>query len=143
MSRRCGWTVAACLTFGIGYGVASAQQSPATFWYMSQFQVDWRLADSLQYLLRSYQLPIAQEAQRQGGDLLDEKWLFHHTGTEYNVIRLRRFRTWDAIENDTTFAAAYRRMYPNAGHRAAIDSAFGRIFQGAAHRDAIYVEVTR
>ncbi len=52
MRQRLGWTVAACLAFGIGYGVASAQQAPATFWYMSQFQVDWRLADSLHEVTR-------------------------------------------------------------------------------------------
>lgn len=137
------WSVIAVSGGVAGFTVGHAQQQPQPpFWYVSEFQVDFRMVDSLQRLLRTYTLPVAEEAKR-AGNLLDERWLIHHTASEFNVVRMRKFRTWDAINGDTTVSAANRRLFPDSTRRAAINSAFTGIFQASPHRDAIYVEVVR
>lgn len=130
---------AACLLAGFALGQTQPQQ-PQGYWYVSEFRVDFRLVDSLQKMLRAYTLPVNREAHR-SGDFLEERWLFHHTGDEYNVMRMRRFRTWDAIQNDTSFGAAFRRQFPDSARRAAINAAFTGVFQAAPHRDGIYTEL--
>lgn len=135
-------TLSAVSLFG-GYAVGhSEQQVHPGFWYVSQYQVDFRKIDSLQKLLRTYQIPLAEEA-RKAGVLLDEKWMIHHTGTEYNVLHLRHLRNWEAINGDTTVGNARRRLWPDSGRRADINRAFAEIYGAAPHRDAIYVPVVR
>jgi hypothetical protein len=130
-----------CVLAGYAIGYAKQQPQPG-FWYISQYQVDWRMADSLQKLLRAYTIPIADEAKK-AGNLLDDKWLIHHTGTEYNVMHLRHMRTWEALNNDTTVRVATRRLFPDSVQRATFSRAFTGIFQGGGHRDAIYIPVVR
>lgn len=141
--RHLFWPMIAVGGVVAGFTLGHAQQQQqAPFWYVSEYQVDFRMIDSLQRLLRTYTLPVVEEAKR-AGNLLDEKWLIHHTASEFNVVRMRKFRTWDAINGDTSVSAANRRLFPDSTRRAAISSAFNGIFQAAPHRDAIYVEVVR
>ncbi len=132
---------AACLFAGFALGQTQPQQ-PQGYWYVSEFRVDFRLVDSLRKMLQAHTLPVNQEAHR-SGDFLEERWLFHHTGGEYNVMRMRRFRTWEAINSDSSFLVAFRRQVPDSARRAAINAAFGGVFQGAPHRDGIYTELAR
>lgn len=126
-----------------GYAVGHArQQVHPGFWYLTQYQVDFQKIDSLQKLLRTYTLPLAEEAKK-SGVVLDEKWLIHHTGTEYNVLQLRHVRSWEAINSDTTVGRAMRRLWPDSGRRVDINRAFAEMLSGAPHRDAIYVPVVR
>ena len=130
-----------CLLSGYAVGLARQQPQPG-FWYVTQYQVDWRVVDSLQKMLRAYALPVIDEAKK-SGNYLDAKWLIHNTGTEYNVMYMRHMRSWEALNNDTTFATAYRRLFPDSAQRSSVNRAFSGIFQASPHRDAIYVPVTR
>lgn len=133
------WSVAA-VSLGAGYlfGQSRSAQQP-TFWYITEYRVPFAMADSLQRLIRIHTLPANEEARR-SGDFLGERWLFHHTGGAHTVLRMRQFRTWDAIENDTSVRTAFRRQVPDSARRAAINAAFAGILLREPHRDAIYVE---
>lgn len=117
-----------------------AQQTEAPYWYISTYSVDWRQVDSLQSLFRNYTLPIAEEAKKEG-KLLDYKILIHNMGNEWNVVLARKYRSWDDID-DAVLMPATRKLFPDSADRARVNAAFGEIYQGGAHRDAIYREVT-
>jgi hypothetical protein len=125
-----------------GYAIGHArQQVHPGFVYLTHYEIPFERVDSLQKLIRTYSIPMTDEAKK-SGTLLDEKWLIHHTGTEYNVLQIRHWRNWEAINADTTIGRAMRRLWPDSGRRVDINRAFGEMLAGA-HRDAIYVPVVR
>jgi hypothetical protein len=91
------WPLAAiaCLLLGVTFGFAQQSQQPTPYWYVTQYQVDFR-----------------------------------HTGSEWNVLRIRKFPTWAAMK-----------VFPDSTQRAANNRAFQSIFHASPHRDGIYVEV--
>ena len=139
--RRMLWPLAAlaCLLAGFTLGFAQQQQQPTAYWYLTQHQIDFRLADSLGRMLKT--VSGVNEERKRSGHLLEERWLLHHTGTEWNVLRIQKFPNWAAISDDAPVNAAFRKVFPDSARRDAITKAFGGIFQANAHRDAIYVEI--
>ena len=140
--RRMLWPVAAiaCLLVGFTIGFAQQQQQPTAYWYVTQYQVDFRLTDSLSRMLKAHRTPFVEELKR-SGNLLEERWLLHHTGSEWNVLHIRKYPTWAAMNDPATANAALRKAFPDSVRRAAINNAFQGIFQASAHRDGIYVEM--
>jgi hypothetical protein len=60
-----------------------------------------------------------------------------------NVVIIRKYSSFDAINSDTTFAAAMRRITPDSTKRKAVNDAFNSIFGSGLHHDEIYAEVTK
>ena len=82
------------------------------------------------------------EELKRSGHLLEERWLLHNMGTEWNVLRMQKFPNWGAINTiGTASDAAFRKVVPDSTRRQALSKAFGEIFQGNAHRDLIYTEI--
>lgn len=136
------WPLAAiaCLLVGFTFGFAQQTQQPTAYWYVTQFQVDFRLADSLGKMLKAHRTPVAEELKR-SGNMLEERWLLHHTGNEWNVLRIQKFPNWAAMNDNAAGMAAIRKVVPDSARRATINSAFRDIFQANPHRDGIYVEM--
>lgn len=103
-------------------------------------RVPFERVDSLRKLLKETQ-PIAVEAKRRGG-ILDDVWLVHAWGGEYNVVQMTTWKSWAAI-GDTTlgFDAATRKVYPDSVARKKINDRFNWVFNGVAHVDNIYQKV--
>lgn len=141
--RIVGAVALSALSLVSGYTLGNAQQQVHPgFWYVTQYQLDFQKVDSLQKLIRTYSIALADEAKK-SGTLLDEKWMIHHTGTEYNVLQMRHWRNWEALNADTTIGRAMRRLWPDSGRRVDINRAFAEMLSAAPHRDAIYVPVVR
>ena len=103
-------------------------------------RVPFERVDSLRKLLKENQRVVA-EAKRLGG-ILDDVWLIHAWGGEYNVVEMTTWKSWAAIE-DTTLGieAATRKVYPDSVARKKIDDRFNWVFQGVSHVDNIYRKV--
>jgi hypothetical protein len=138
-TRRILWPLVAivCLLVGFTFGFAH-QQQPTPYWYVTQYQVDFRLTDSLSKLIKV--TSGVREEWKRTGVLLEERWLLHHTGDEWTVLHLRKYPTWAAITDNTPLMAAVRKAYPDSTRRTAIEKAFQDILT-TAHRDGIYMEM--
>lgn len=103
-------------------------------------RVPFERVDSLRKLLKETQ-PVTAEAKRRGG-ILDDVWLVHAWGGEYNVVQMTTWKSWAAI-GDTTlgFDAATRKVYPDSVARKKINDRFSWVFNGVAHVDNIYQKV--
>lgn len=103
-------------------------------------RVPFERIDSLRKLLKVAQ-PVTVEAKRRGG-VLDDVWLIHAWGGEYNVVEMTTWKSWAAIEDSTLgFGAAERKVYPDSIARKKIDDGFNWVFQGVPHVDNIYQKV--
>ena len=103
-------------------------------------RVPFDRVDSLRKLLKETQA-IVTEAKRRGG-ILDDVWLVHAWGGEYNVVEMTTWKSWAAIEDTTLgFNAAERKVYPDSVARKKIDDRFNWVFQGVSHVDNIYQKV--
>jgi hypothetical protein len=103
-------------------------------------RVPFERIDSLRKLLKETQ-PVVAEAKRRGG-VLDDVWLIHAWGGEYNVVQMTTWKSWAAIEDSTLgFGAAERKVYPDSVARKKIDDRFNWVFQGVPHVDNIYQKV--
>jgi len=96
--------------------------------------------DSLNKLVQAYTLPIAQE-QKKLGVLLDFKLLIHAHGGRDNVVFVRKLASWAAVEGDTTFGVAFRRVFPDSLKRVQIQAGFAWALGHTLHHDEIYREV--
>jgi hypothetical protein len=103
-------------------------------------RVPFERVDSLRKLLKETR-PVLAEAKRLGG-ILDDLWLIHAWGGEYNVVNMTTWKSWAAI-GDTTlgFDAATRKVYPDSVARKKINDRFNWVFQGVSHVDNIYQKV--
>jgi hypothetical protein len=100
-------------------------------------RVPFERIDSLRKLLKETQA-VLTEAKRRGG-VLDDVWLVHAWGGEYNVVEMTTWKSWAAIEDTTLgFDAAARKVYPDSTVRKRINDRFGWVFQGVTHVDNIY-----
>jgi hypothetical protein len=103
-------------------------------------RIPFERVDSLRKLLKETHA-IVTEAKRRGG-ILDDVWLIHAWGGEYNVVEMTTWKSWAAIEDTTLgFNAAERKVYPDSVARKKIDDRFGWVFQGVPHVDNIYQKV--
>ena len=136
--RRMLWPLVAltCLVVGFTVGFAQ-QQQPTPYWYVTQYQVDFRVADSLSKLIKA--TSAVREEWKRTGVILEDRWLLHHTGGEWNVLHVRKYPSWAAI-TDNAPMAAIRKVFPDSTRRAAVERAFQEILNGA-HRDDIYMEI--
>jgi hypothetical protein len=96
--------------------------------------------DSLRKLLKETK-PVLVEAKRRGG-ILDDVWLVHAWGGEYNVMEMTTWKSWAAIEDTTLgFDAASKKVYPDSVARKKINDRFNWVFQGVPHVDNIYQKI--
>lgn len=139
-THRIAWPLVAiaCLLVGFTFGFAQ-QQQPTPYWYVSQYQIDFRLTDSLSKLIKA--TSGVREEWKRAGLLPEERWLLHHTGSEWNVLHIRKYPSWAAIADQTPLMSAMRKVYPDSVRRAALEKAFQGIFDEARHRDDIYIEM--
>lgn len=119
-------------------GLAQEEEEPTAYWYVTQWQIPWAKVDSLRSLEEQYTPAIEEAAREVEGTLLDRKVLIHDTGTEWNVMILSKYPSWQAIRDDVN---VFERAFPDEAQREGIDEAFSWVFEGALHRDAIYVEI--
>ena len=100
-------------------------------------RVPFDRVDSLRKLLKETQ-PVLAEAKRRGG-ILEDQWLVHAWGGEYNVVQMTTWKSWAAIMDTTLgFDAATRKVYPDSVARKKINDRFDWVFQGVSHVDNIY-----
>ena len=103
-------------------------------------RVPFDRVDSLRQLLKETK-PVVAEAKRRGG-ILDDVWLIHAWGGEYNVVQMTTWKSWSAIEDTTVgFDAATRKVYPDSVARKKIGDRFSWVFKGVPHVDNIYQRV--
>lgn len=104
------------------------------------YRVPFERVDSLRKLLKETK-PLLAEAKRLGG-IVDDVWLIHAWGGEYNVVEMTTWKSWAAIEDTTLgFGAASKKVYPDSAARKRIDDRFAWVFQGVSHIDNIYQRV--
>jgi hypothetical protein len=112
---------------------AESQQYVST----TAFRVPFTRMDSLQKLLKATKA-VDQEAKRRGG-VVDNVWLIHAWGGEYNVLNITTWKSWAAIQDTALgFDAATRKVYPDSVQRKRIDDSFNWVFEGQPHVDNIY-----
>ena len=100
-------------------------------------RVPFDRVDSLRKLLKETQA-VTAEAKRRGG-IVDDVWLVHAWGGEYNVVQVTTWKSWAAITDTTLgFNAATRKVYPDSVARKKINDRFDWVFQGVSHVDNIY-----
>jgi hypothetical protein len=100
-------------------------------------RVPFDRVDSLRKLLKETQA-VTAEAKRRGG-IVDDLWLVHAWGGEYNVVQVTTWKSWAAIaDTNVGFDAATRKVYPDSVARKKINDRFNWVFQGVSHVDNIY-----
>ena len=133
MSRR---LVLPALLLCVFVPPVAAQQYVTT----TAHRVPFERVDSLRKLLKETKAVLA-EAKRLGG-IVDDVWLIHAWGGEYNVVEMTTWKSWAAIEDTTLgFGAASKKVYPDSAARKRIDDRFAWVFQGVSHVDNIYQKV--
>ena len=119
-----------------------ATEHSQVYWTVSSYQVDWPKVDSLRKLVQAYTLPTVAEAKK-GGTLLDYHFLIHAWAGRDNVVIMQAHSSFDAINSDSSFDVAFRRLNPDSTKRKMINDAFGAILSGGLHHDEIFTEVRK
>ena len=124
--------------------ISVAQQAtpPQPVWTVAYFQVDWPKVDSLRKLFQTYTLPTVDEAKK-AGTLLDYRVLIHSYAGRDNVVLMQKYSSWAAINSDSSFDVAFRRLFPDSTKRKGINDGFSWAFGNGLHRDEIYGEVLK
>lgn len=121
-------------------GQEMEEEEQQAYWHVAAFQVPWDRVDSLQTLVDQTQ-PVVERAI-ENGRLLDFKILIHDMADEYNVIEMRKYPSWAAIEEGPGFGEASEQVFDEATNEA-INAGFEWVYEGAsAHKDLIYTEAT-
>ncbi len=121
-----------------GAGQAYAQEEEGTerpWVYASFYKVPWERIDSLTKLQKLY--PWTEKAKEMGC-LLDRSVLVHAYGSEYNVVIMRYYASWEDIEGTGCGQRAFEALEPDSTRRAEVDAGFNWVYQGTEHRDEIY-----
>jgi hypothetical protein len=116
-----------------------SQETP--YWYVSSFMVPWSKMDSLEKLVKKYDLSILAEEKKRG-IILDYHYFIHHTGDEYNVVILTKSPSWAAIMDTTLGVVTLETIEPDKSKRDEINAGYKWIFDGVPHKDNIYRELT-
>ena len=124
--------------------ISVAQQAtpPQPAWTVAYYQVEWPKVDSLRKLVQTYTLPTVDEAKK-AGTLLDYRMLIHHYAGRDNVVIMQKYSSWAAIDSDSSYGVAFRRLFPDSTKRKAINDGFTWAFGNGLHRDEIYGEVLK
>lgn len=117
--------------------VAQEEADDTAYWYVSHYQIPWAKVDSLVSLEKTYSPQIREATTPEQTGVLDRKLLIHDTGTEYNVVIMTKYPSWNAIRAETDVLEL---VFPDEAERSTIQEAYGWIFEDTDHRDAIYVE---
>lgn len=123
----------------VGAAPAVAQQAeerPVV--YLTQYQIPWARTDSLSKLLRLYPEWLTRATAL--GYILDDEWLIHMHGDEWNVVHLRTFPSWKGFADQQPDWATevFRMVEPDSTKRAAFGAGLNWVFEGTQHRDNIY-----
>jgi len=119
----------------------TAQEKETPYWYVTSYKVDWSKIDSLSTLTKLYTNPVAAQAKKMGR-ILDFRVLIHHTGGEYNVVRMIKYPSWAAMGKGMGWADAFKVVEPTEANRKAVNASFSWIFAPLVHIDNIYGEAT-
>lgn len=145
LTRALRWSLAAtvalvlCTTQAL-VGQEMEEEEQQAYWHVAAFQVPWDRVDSLQTLIDRTQ-PVVERAI-ENGRLLDLKILIHNMADEYNVIEMRKYPSWAAIEEGPGLQEASEQVFDEATNEA-INAGFEWVYDGAsAHKDLIYTEAT-
>lgn len=134
------WLAALVAAALLSPAAAAAQEDEATaYWYVSEYQIPWEKADSLQALLDA-DTELVREAVRRG-HMVESMALLHHTGGEHNLVFMTKYPSWAAIDADPGLGPIAEELW-GADRRQARGDAWDWIFEtsGGAHKDAIYAE---
>ncbi|MDZ7692140.1 MAG: hypothetical protein U5K69_13580 [Balneolaceae bacterium] len=131
--------------FGLTWGTSDVQgqdqeNEETPYWYVSEYKIPFAKVDSLR-TLNEMANPVYQKAIDEGY-ILDYKVFIHHTGGEYSVVLLTQYPSWDAIGEGRRFDEVDQIAIPDSVKRQKIIDGFNWVYEGAAHRDNIYTEVT-
>ncbi len=113
-----------------------SQEQPVV--YINQNQIPWDRIDSLTTLLQSR--PQWTAKAKELGHILDEKFLIHMHGDEWNVVVITAYPSWTAFANLSPGwrGEVARMVEPDSTRRAAINAGYDWVFAGTMHRDNIY-----
>ncbi len=109
------------------------------YWYIMHVKVAFAKMDSLAKYHNDYYIPVVEEAKKQG-TILDEKWLQHHTGSEYTIVMMTKYPSWAAINVDW-FSEALKAIEPDKAKRKVYGDTFDYLFDGFIHYDEILTEM--
>ena len=129
----------ATMIFAVSVSDLIAQEADETpYWYVTQWQIAWPRVDSLISLEKQYSPQIREAVGPEETNLLDRKVLIHDTGTKWNVMIMNKYSSWSAIRDDPP-VNVMERVFPGEEGEE-ISEAYGWVFEGATHYDAIYIE---
>jgi hypothetical protein len=103
--------------------------------YATFLKVPWSEVDSLLKLSRY--APAILEKGKEMGCYLDQEMLIHHTGTEYNVVYMTTYASFDDLGPGDD-CGAFEAVVPDSTERAALDDGFEYVLDGYKHYDIIY-----
>ncbi len=103
------------------------------------YRVPFERVDSLRKLLKETK-PLLAEAKRLGG-IVDDVWLIHAWGGEYNVVEMTTWKSWAAIEDTTLGLGAAGRRCLLTLRLGSESTTASRGVQGVSHIDNIYQRV--
>lgn len=132
-------------SFVFAWGVSDVQgqdqeDKETSYWYVSEYKIPQQKMDSLRTLIDKSD-PVYQMAMDEG-NVLEYKEFFHHTGGEYNFVRMIKYPSWKAIDEGPGFGEVAEDAMPDSTKRQEIVDGFEWVFEGVAHKDNIYEEVT-
>ena len=109
------------------------------YWYVAEYQIPPQKMDSLRTLAKKSD-PVYEMAIDEGY-ILDYKELFHHTGGEYNFVRMIKYPSWSVIEEGPELGEVAEDAMPDKSKRQEIMKGFEWVFKGVQHKDNIYTVV--
>lgn len=118
--------------------MAQETDDSTPYWYVSHYQMAWPKVDSLTSLEKEYSPQIREVVTPEETGVLDRKVLIHDTGTKWNVVIMTKYPSWAAIREEPSVNVVERVFPGEEGER--INEAYGWVFEGATHYDAIYIE---
>jgi len=119
--------------------VRSLYDTTGVFVYTSFNKVPWSRVDSLIQLNRMS--PTVRDMAIEMGCYLDRRMMIHHTGTEFNVVVMTSYPTWQSIMSRSGCGGrAFRAAVPDSALRRAINEGNNWVFGENEHRDIIYWE---
>lgn len=112
-----------------------------SYWYISFYELtSYEKLDSLRNMLkRDHPGFIAEIAD--DDRILDEKVLFHHTGSKYHVVFMAHMPNWASLENREAFDIIWKEMMEGKEEESQkMQQTMSWIFEGSEHYDSIYQE---
>jgi len=106
--------------------------------YASYMKVPWSRIDSLM-VLQHGTAPAWREKAIEMGCFLDWQMLIHHTGSEYNVVYLTTYDSWEHLTPGRGCGnTAWQEVMPDSTARAAVEAGLQWVHDEYKHYDEIY-----